>query len=575
MSSAIPNGNARDPKRSGRHSNESRSKEELANKPVDKQSDGRGLSVVVRTSGERRCTDPVTKKRNWKADSEQRIETEDEEIDLSSGSSGEFSLREVRAFARLTSLLSSAAGDLTALVADSLKRVEQAKSAFLEVHERVAGARERGASQLINVARPDFLMSCGDRNLNSSRGKPRGRHPSKKLHPKQLYNLPPGRHADGEGLYLVVRVLGDGCTIVRHWVQRLVIKQRRRDLGLGPLDYVSLPEARAKAHDNRRVARAGGNPKVPSTKAPIFRVVYEAVKKIRGANWEGGKIPASWGADFDKYILPVIGDLPIDEITVQQLVDIILPYWKGRNTKGPILRQNLAAIFQYAVVSRFRPDNPAADLLILLPKVRRTVKHQASLPYAQAPAMITEWQALPVEPIYKFLLIFIVVTASRFGQAAKATWSEFDLSKGKWRVPSEHMKARHVHEVPLPRQLVELLNALRASEVSDHSLVFPRPARPALELIDPAALLRRVRKLKKTDADGRPIATHGFRATFRVWTIQQARASREVCEDALAHSESDKTVVAYTANADTYDDRVELMQQWADFLLGEGWKPRE
>ena len=52
---------------------------------------------------------------------------------------------------------------------------------------------------------------------------------------------------------------------------------------------------------------------------------------------------------------------------------------------------------------------------------------------------------------------------------------------------------------------------------------------------------------------GRSIVAHGFRATFRVWAIEVPQASREVCEDALAHTESDNTVAAYADRARLLD----------------------
>ena len=39
----------------------------------------------------------------------------------------------------------------------------------------------------------------------------------------------PGRHGDGDGLYLNVSPAGS-----KSWVQRIVIHGRRRDIGLGP-----------------------------------------------------------------------------------------------------------------------------------------------------------------------------------------------------------------------------------------------------------------------------------------------------------------------------------------------------
>ena len=85
--------------------------------------------------------------------------------------------------------------------------------------------------------------------------KPKGRHPVKALSAAFLCSAPPGRHADGNGLFLFVQPSG-----TRSWIQRLVIRGRRRELGLGSVALVSLAEGREKALANRKLARQGGDP---------------------------------------------------------------------------------------------------------------------------------------------------------------------------------------------------------------------------------------------------------------------------------------------------------------------------
>ena len=69
--------------------------------------------------------------------------------------------------------------------------------------------------------------------------KPKGRHPDKALSAAFVRTAPPGRHADGNGLYLYVQPTG-----TRSWIQRLVIRGRKRELGLGSVALVSLAEKR-------------------------------------------------------------------------------------------------------------------------------------------------------------------------------------------------------------------------------------------------------------------------------------------------------------------------------------------
>ena len=99
-------------------------------------------------------------------------------------------------------------------------------------------------------------MSTGTKKANPPRKtKPKGRHPDKALSAAFVRTAPPGRHAEGNGLYLFVQPSG-----TRSWIQRLVIRGRRRELGLGTVALVSLSEAREKALANRKLAREGGGP---------------------------------------------------------------------------------------------------------------------------------------------------------------------------------------------------------------------------------------------------------------------------------------------------------------------------
>ena len=97
---------------------------------------------------------------------------------------------------------------------------------------------------------------------------------SGKLTKKLVENLGPGRHGNGNGLYLVVDPSG-----ARRWIVRVVVKGQknrkggplRTDFGLGGADIVPLPQARERALAYRRMAKQGLNPRVNAQReAPTF-----------------------------------------------------------------------------------------------------------------------------------------------------------------------------------------------------------------------------------------------------------------------------------------------------------------
>ena len=385
------------------------------------------------------------------------------------------------------------------------------------------------------------------------------RHPHNKLTDLIVRQALPGRHADGNGLYLYVRESGS-----RSWVQRLVIRLLRVDMGLGGFPLVSLAEARQLAFDNRRVARGGGDPRTDGKEktTPIVRLAVETVVQARRANWRDATTETKWRRMFGRFVFPVIGETPIGRVTLDEIRGILVPIWKGRGSLGYVLRQHLDHVFKWAVAHGYRSDNPADKLRTLLPKVKNIVKHHPSLPYQQVAEAVAAVRASDADPAVKLLVVFIVLCASRSGEAAGALWPEIDRKKRLWTLPPERMKALNEHRVPLSVQALEVLDQARALNRSK-SFVFPTSQG---RRVAPASTSRFLHSFGFVDDKGRPIVLHGFRSTFRVWAVEQAKAHFEICEAALAHVQPDLTVQAY-ARSDYLEDRRELAQKWADYVL--------
>jgi hypothetical protein len=120
------------------------------------------------------------------------------------------------------------------------------------------------------------------------------KHPSNKptaLSVKKLNKT--GWHADGNGLYLVVESSG-----AKRWMQRLVVQGRRRDIGLGGANIVSLDDARETALRFRCIARSGGDPIAERRKAIGSTLTFnEATLKVHTLNtptWNNEKHANQW-----------------------------------------------------------------------------------------------------------------------------------------------------------------------------------------------------------------------------------------------------------------------------------------
>lgn len=67
-------------------------------------------------------------------------------------------------------------------------------------------------------------------------------------------------------------------------------------------------------------------------------------------------------------------------------------------------------------------------------------------------------------------LEFLILTATRSGEARGARWSEFESHDAIWVIPGERMKRGMTHRVPLSGPALEVLETLRGL---DDDLVFP------------------------------------------------------------------------------------------------------
>ena len=169
----------------------------------------------------------------------------------------------------------------------------------------------------------------------------------------------PGKYHDDHGL--ILRVLPSGA---KQWIWRGTVHGRRVDLGLGGYPYVTLAEAREAAFNNRKLARAGGDPlalkRRPNT--PTFEQAAETVIAIHAAGWrDGGRSEKQWQSSLETYAMPRLGRKRVDAITTADVMAVLLAddFWNTRRETARRVRQRIGAVMKWAVAQGFRDDNPA------------------------------------------------------------------------------------------------------------------------------------------------------------------------------------------------------------------------
>jgi len=403
-----------------------------------------------------------------------------------------------------------------------------------------------------------------------------------RLTARQAETLPDGLHADGGNLYLQVRHGGKS----RAWVFRWKTNGKTRQLGLGRLADRSLKEAREIAAKLRHALLNGEDPAAVYAKltgkaerVPTFAEAAARLIEAKRPGWRNAKHASQWENTLRDYVLPRIGNMHPQAVTVEHVLACLRPIWTTKPETASRVRQRIEAVLDYCAAHGWRDDaNPArwrGKLKALLPepaKVKRVVHHPA-LPYARAAEF---YRALSERPgMAARCLEFVMLTACRSGEARGATWREFDFAAKLWTIPAERMKAGKEHVVPLSEPVLALLSSLPRLEGSPY--VFFAPRGGMLSDMTLTALLRRMHA-EDISAGGqgwidpttnRTITVHGLRSTFRDWAGEVSHHPREVIEHALAHQLKDKAEAAY-ARGVLLEKRRALMDDWARFVTQPG-----
>ena len=384
--------------------------------------------------------------------------------------------------------------------------------------------------------------------------KPTGRHPSNALSAAFLRSAPPGRYADGNGLYLFVQPSG-----TRSWIQRLVVRGRRRELGLGSLALVPLAEAREKAQANRKRAREGGDPLAEKRRIegiPTFAEAASRVLEQKRDGWRGRRHHREWLSSLRRFAFPRIGKMPVSEVTSADVLEILTPIWHRKASSARRVRQRLRAVLEWAVAMEYRIDNPCDRIGPVLGPQQDVTEHMRALPHREVAAAIRTVQAATVPEVAKLAFEFLVLTAARWSEVRWAEWEEIDRSGRVWTVPARRMKANRQHRVPLCGRALEILEAVQALGEGVGPLVFTRGQGKPLND-------KQLRWLVREQGIG--AVPHGFRSSFRDWAAEETDHPREVIEAALAHVVRNRVEAAY-ARSDLFERRRVLMNDWSRYL---------
>ena len=406
-------------------------------------------------------------------------------------------------------------------------------------------------------------------------------------------NLEPGKYHDGGGTGLFLRVENNGS---RRWLQRTTIKGKRREIGLGSPPNISLADARELASQNKVMIRAGLDPLVEKKQnIPTinFAEAVDLYLETKADGLKNEKHKKQVKTTLYKYANPIIGRLPVDQITVNDVLKVLKPIWTSKTETASRVRQRIEAVLTWArVTGHCEGENTArwkGNISELLPMPSR-IKEKRHHPALQLKDAQRWWADLSQrDALGAQALKFVALNGSRSGEVRSMTWDELELGPEEtsldtgsrdsatlamWIIPASKMlKTGKQHRIALTSESVAILR--KQPRMKGCNLVFSSAKGSQISDMTLSNTMRRMH-LKDKEQTGhgyidpdmnKPAVPHGLRSTFRDWAAKNGY-DRDISEIQISHTVGNAVERAYR-RTDMVRLRLSMMEAWGRFLRGE------
>jgi integrase len=374
---------------------------------------------------------------------------------------------------------------------------------------------------------------------------------------------------DGGGLSLLVLP-----TSTKLWLWRYQFNGGEKNMTFGEYPLVGPKDARELHFAAKKLLASGVNPMaerkaVAEAKQQEAKALereadssFENVARLWWEWWRIGKSPRHADTVMRRLkadIFPAFGHKSMDAIRAAEIRELMLAI-EERDARDVAKRSHevTSQIFRFAVARDIASRNPAADFKPRDILAAAKAENRARVDSKELPELLAKMDDYNGDAITRFALKFMAYTFVRTSEEIEAPWTEFDLDEARWTIPAERMKMDTPHIVPLSRQAVEVLRALKLL-TGNGNFVFPG-ANDKKKPISNNTILYALYRLGYRDR----MTGHGFRGLAS--TILHENGFDEAhIELQLAHMKRDKVAAAYN-HAKYLKQRTEMMQWWADYL---------
>ena len=364
------------------------------------------------------------------------------------------------------------------------------------------------------------------------------------------------KYYDGHGLYL--HIFPNGSKSWRYSYNYFG-KGKIYTIGLYPV--ITLKEARERHLEARRLLSRGIDPseekqrlkrekkaevlgRVGNSFAELFFNWYQ----VNLPSWTNEKYQWQVKNNFEHYVLPYIGNLPVNEISPMQIADLLQQM--GDTETMSRTKWRIKSVFDFAITNGKCTYNPAASL----PKnKKKRLIHLPALPIELLPKFFVKLEDYPNRTL-QLATKLLILTWLRNTELRLGKWSE--IHGNEWIVPAERMKMKREHIVPLSDFALEVLDELKSLSNCEW-IITDRRNRP----ISNSTLSNMMQRMGYKD-----IATpHGFRAMASTVCNESGLFNSKAIESQLSHK--NPNAIEETYDRAEYQKKKKKMMQWYSDLI--------
>ena len=250
--------------------------------------------------------------------------------------------------------------------------------------------------------------------------------------------------------------------MTKAWEQRVNAGGRVFNLGLGGYETVGIAQARRLASENVQKTKAahprrstldryldeagdsglgpvGLNAPAPAiaVTSPTFKEVAADYLEVQRGRWKAGsKTEAQTRSLLDNYVLPVIGNIPVNAVSSAHVTDVLGMVWHSKPPTAQKLARIIRSVMLFAVGKDLALEDPTARAIQGLGRQNHKVKHADAIPYAEVPAALDSIRSSRTYPHKRLALELLILTATRTSEIRGLLRGEVDFDTSTWTIPA-------------------------------------------------------------------------------------------------------------------------------------------